>query len=101
MNQQRGIMHEPLYCRMLLDRPDLNLTPKQRDDIKKLQINHMKETFDLRTNLQIQKIELRRLRFSKKPDFGDIKAKLEKISKSQLELQIKSLSRLLAGYIHW
>ena len=49
----------------------------------------MKETFDLRTDLQIQKIELKKLRYSKNPDFGNIKAKLEKISKIQLELQIK------------
>jgi hypothetical protein len=89
MNLQRGIMNEPPYCRMLLDRPDINLTPKQRDDIKKLQIDYMKETFDLRTDLQIQKIELKKLRFSKNPNFEDIKAKLEKISKLQLELQIK------------
>jgi hypothetical protein len=89
MNQQRGIMNEPPYCRMLLDRPDINLTPKQRDEIKKLQIDYMKETFDLRTDLQIQKIELKKLRFSKKPSFEGIKAKLENISKLQLELQIE------------
>ncbi|MGA1842851.1 MAG: Spy/CpxP family protein refolding chaperone [bacterium] len=89
MNLQRGIMNEPPYCRMLLDRPDINLTPKQRDQIKKLQIDHMKDTFDLRTDLQIQKIELKKLRFSKNPSFEDIKAKLGKISKLQLELQIK------------
>jgi Spy/CpxP family protein refolding chaperone len=89
MNRQRGIMNEPHYCRMLLDRPDINLTPKQRDEIKKLQIDHMKETFDLRTDLQIEKIELKKLRFSKKPNFEDIRAKLEKISKLQLEMQIK------------
>ncbi len=89
MNLQRGIMQEPPYCRMLMDRPDLNLTPKQRDDIKNLQIKYMKRSLDLKTDLQINKIELRKLRFSEKPDFGLIKAKLEKISKLQLDLQIK------------
>ena len=89
MNMQRGMMQEPPYCRMLLDRPDLNLTTKQRDEIKKLQVDHMKETFDLRTDLQINKIELKKLRFAKNPDFSLIKEKLEKISKLQLELQVK------------
>ena len=89
MNMQRGMMREPPYCRMLMDRPDLNLTPKQRDDIKKIQVNHMKETFDLRTDLQIKKIELKKLRFAKDPDFGLIKEKLEKISELQLDLQLK------------
>ena len=89
MNMQRGMMQEPPYCWMLLDRPDLNLTPKQRDEIKKLQVDHMKETFDLRTDLQINKIELKKLRFAKDPDFSLIKAKLEKISKLQLDLQVK------------
>lgn len=88
-NMQRGMMQEPPYCRMLLDRPDLNLTTKQRDKIKELQVDHMKETFDLRSDLQIKKIELKKLRFAKNPDFSLIKEKLEKISKLQLELQIK------------
>ena len=74
---------------MLLDRPDLNLTPQQKEAIKKLQINYVKETFDLRSDLQINKIELKKLRFSKNPDFKTIKEKLEKISKMQLELQKK------------
>ena len=89
MNLQRGIAQDYPYCRMLLDRPDLNLTPQQKEAIKKLQINYVKETFDLRSDLQINKIELKKLRFSKNPDFKTIKEKLEKISKMQLELQKK------------
>lgn len=83
-----GMMSRPSYCQMLLDRQDLNLSPEQREALKKLQISHMKGTFDLRSDLQINKIELRKLRFSKNPDFNLIKGKLEKISKLQLELQI-------------
>lgn len=89
MNLQRGITQEPAYCRMLLDRTDLNLTPKQREDIRMLQTSYMKETFDLRSDLQINKIELRKLRFAEKPDFNAIKAKLEKIAKMQLDLQTR------------
>lgn len=88
LNLQRGIMREPSYCRMLIDRPDLNLTSEQRDALRKLQIKHTKETFDIRADLQINKIELRKLRFSQNPDFNLIKAKLEKISKLQLALQV-------------
>lgn len=89
MNLQRGITQEPPYCRMLLDRQDLNLTPKQRDDIRMLQTSFMKDTFDMRSDLQINKIELRKLRFAENPDFNAIKAKLEKIAKMQLDLQIR------------
>jgi len=89
MNLQRGIMQEPRYCSMLLDRTDLNLTPKQREDIRRLQTGFMKETFDMRSDLQINKIELRKLRFTENPDFNAIKAKLEKIAKMQLDLQTR------------
>jgi len=81
-------MNEPYYCRMLMDRPDLNLTSEQRESLRQLQIKHVKETADIRADLQINKIELRKLRFSKSPDFNAIKKQLEKISKLQLELQL-------------
>ncbi len=88
---QRGILQEPSYCRMLMNRPDLNLTSEQKEALRKLQIKHIKETSDLRADLQVNKIELKKLRFSKNPDINSLKSKLEKISKLQLELQISRL----------
>ena len=89
LNLQRGILQEPPYCKMLMDRPDLNLSSEQREALRKLQLNHTKETLDLRADLQIGKIELRKSRFSQNPDFNQIKKKLENISKLQLDLQLK------------
>ncbi|MBN2373687.1 periplasmic heavy metal sensor [bacterium] len=89
LHLQRGILQEPLYCKMLMDRTDLNLTSEQKEALRQLQLNYTKETGDLRADLQIAKIELRKLRFAQDPNFNNIKKKLENISKLQLELQLK------------
>lgn len=97
LDSQQGILSEPSYCRMLMNRPDLNLSSEQKEALRNLQIKHTKETSDLRSDLQIKKIELRKLRFDKNPDFNKLKGILENISKLQLDLQISRLKLQLAA----
>lgn len=91
LDSQEGLSSEPAYCRMLMNRPDLNLSSEQKEALRNLQIKHTKETSDIRADLQIKKIELRKARFGKNPDFDKLKGIMEKISKLQLELQLSRL----------
>ncbi|MGA1868598.1 MAG: Spy/CpxP family protein refolding chaperone [bacterium] len=87
LDRQRGLNLPHPYLEMLLNNEELKLTEKQKEAIKKLQVSYQKSTFEPRCDLQIKKLELKKLRYGLKPNYEKITSKQAEISELQLKIQ--------------
>lgn len=72
---------------------NLELSSEQMAQIREMMFDFQKETFELRQQIQAKQFELREFRLSRDPDMDQMKAKLEEISKLQIEIRMKSFER--------
>ena len=72
---------------------NLELSSEQMTQIREMMLAFQKETFELRQQIQAKQFELREFRLSRDPDMDQVKAKLEEISKLQIEIRMKSFER--------
>jgi len=73
----------------LLDNPYLNLSTDQIKKITSLDQKFQKEAISLRNDRRAKRLELRALKLAEQPDLDEIQAKLEEISKVELQLHKK------------
>ena len=72
---------------------NLELSSEQMAQIREMILTFQKETLELRQQIQTKQLELRELRLSSDTDLNQVKAKLEEVSKLQLEIRMKSFER--------
>ena len=72
---------------------NLGLSSEQVAQIREMMLTFQKETLELRQQIQTKQLELRELRLSSDLDLGKVKAKLEEISKLQLEIRMKAFEK--------
>lgn len=72
---------------------NLELSSEQMAQIREMMLIFQKETLELRQQIQAKQLELRKLRLSSELDLNHVKAKLEEISKLQIEIRMKPFER--------
>ena len=68
---------------------NLELSTEQITKIRETMLDLQKEILELRNQIQVKQLELRKLRLSSELDINQVKAKLEEISKLQIEIRMK------------
>ena len=72
---------------------DMDLTKEQISEIREIMIDFQKESLELRNQIQMKQLEIKELMLEPTLDMERVRAKLEEISKLQVELRMKAIER--------